>query len=60
MGFTVGAKITADILDEIVNGLIGTNLWHNVDTTWTTQLKTANNARVVLCYGTAGAKITKL
>ncbi len=55
MGFTVGAKITADILDEIVNGLIGTDLWHNVDTTWTTQLKTGNNARVVLCYGTAGA-----
>jgi hypothetical protein len=55
MGFTVGAKITADILDEITNGLIGTNLWHNVDTTWTTQLKTGNNARVVLCYGAAGA-----
>lgn len=55
MGFTTGAKVTADILEEIVNGLIGTDLWHNVDTTWNTTLRTANNARIVLCYGPVGA-----
>lgn len=55
MGFTTGAKVAADILDEIINGLIGTSLWHNVDTTWNTLVRTANNARVVLCYGAAGA-----
>lgn len=55
MGFTTGAKITADILDEIVNGFIATNLWHNVDTTWNTLNRTGNNARVALCYGPIGA-----
>jgi len=55
MGFTTGAKVLADIIDEIANGLIATNLWHNVDTTWNTLLRTANNARRVLAYGPAGA-----
>jgi len=59
MGFTQGAKITSDILDEIANGLITTKLWHNVDTTWNTLVKapliTANNNRRVLAYGPAGA-----
>lgn len=55
MGFTQGAKITAGILDEIINGLIATNMWHNVDTTWNTLVKTANSARIVLAYGPAGA-----
>ncbi len=54
MGFTQGAKITADILDEIVNGLLASNVWHNVDTTWNTVDKTSDNARYVLAYGIAG------
>lgn len=54
MGFIEGAKITANILDDIVNGLIASNVWHNVDTTWNTTDKTVNNARCVLAYGAAG------
>lgn len=54
MGFTQGAKITANILDEIVNGLLFSGVWHNVDTTWKTVDKTQNNARRVLAYGTVG------
>lgn len=55
MGFTTGAKICADILDEITNGLLTSNAWHNVDTTWNTTNKTENLARRVLAYGVAGA-----
>lgn len=54
MGFTTGAKITADILDEITNALLFSGVWHNVDTMWNTIDKTANNARHVLAYGIAG------
>jgi hypothetical protein len=54
MTFSTGAKITADILEEIINGLIDTNMWHNVDTTWTTTNRTANNARRVVAYGNIG------
>lgn len=55
MGFIEGAKITANILGDIVNGLIASGVWHNVDTTWNTIDKTINNARYVLAYGAAGA-----
>lgn len=55
MGFTTGAKICADILDEITNGFLFSGVWHNVDTTWNTVDKTSNNARRVLAYGVAGA-----
>ncbi len=54
MGFTQGVKITADILEEIINGFLASGVWHNVDTTWTTIDKTSDNARRVLAYGTAG------
>lgn len=54
MGFTQGAKICADILDEIVAGLLASGSWHNVDTTWTTTDKTQNNARRSLAYGVVG------
>lgn len=55
MGFTTGAKTTADILDEIIAGLLSSGVWHNVDTTWTTINRTfGNNARRVLAYGVAG------
>ncbi len=52
MGFTAGAKILADIIDEIANGLITSpgGYWTDNDTTWNTTLKTANNARRSLKY----------
>ncbi len=53
MGFTSGAKITADLVDEISNGLIATpgGYWTNNDTTyWNTTIKTLNNARRSLKY----------
>lgn len=54
MGFTQGAKITSDIVDEIVNGLINSEVWHNVDTTWNSTVKTQNSSRHILTYGAAG------
>lgn len=55
MGFTTGAKVTADILDEIVASLLASGVWHNVDTTWTTTNRAiGNNARRILAYGEAG------
>lgn len=54
MGFTTGAKIVADILDEITNGLLFSGVWHNVDTTWNTVDKTGNFARRILAYGAVG------
>lgn len=52
MTFTSGAKITADIVNDIANGLIAapTGYWTDADTTWTTTTKTANNARRALKY----------
>lgn len=52
MGYTSGAKILADIIEEIANGLIATagGYWTNADTTWTTAVKTLNNARRALKY----------
>jgi hypothetical protein len=55
MVYTSGAKTLPEIIDEIANGLIGTGLWHNVDTTWNTVDKTDNNARRAIAYGAAGA-----
>ncbi len=55
MGFTTGVKITADILDEITNGLLFSGMWHNVDTTWTTINRSIGNfAKRILAYGEAG------
>lgn len=54
MTFSTGAKITADILEELVSGLIATNQWHNVDTTWTIADKTQNLARRSIAYGDVG------
>lgn len=54
MTFSTGAKITADILEELVSGLIATNQWHNVDTTWTIANKTQNLARRSIAYGDVG------
>lgn len=54
MTFSTGAKVTADILEELINGLIYTGGWHNVDTTWNTVLRTANSARRVVAYGDIG------
>lgn len=54
MGFTTGAKVTADIADEIVTGLLSSGVWHNVDTTWTLTNRTQNNAKRILAYGVAG------
>lgn len=52
MGYTTGAKILADVIDEISNGLIATpgGYWTDNDTTWNTTNKTANNARRSLKY----------
>lgn len=52
MGFTTGAKITADIVEEIANGLIATpgGYWTDNDTTWNTTVKTGNSARRSLVY----------
>ncbi len=52
MGFTAGAKILADLIDEISNGLIATpgGYWTDNDTTWNTTNKTAINSRRSLKY----------
>ena len=54
MTFSTGSKLTADILEELANGLISTGSWHNVDTTWNTTVRTGNSARRALAYGTIG------
>lgn len=58
MGFTSGAKILADIIDEIAAGLIASTggYWTNADTTWNTTVKTNNNARRALKY-TNGSEV---
>jgi len=57
MVFNMDAKILADIIDEIADGLIvstdpstGTNYWSNVDTSWNTTNKSENYARRALKY----------
>lgn len=52
MGYTTGAKILADIIDEITNGLIATpgGYWTDADVTWTTAIKIQLNARRALKY----------
>jgi hypothetical protein len=50
MVYTSGAKPLPEIIDETASGLVGTGLWHNVDTTWNTLDKTGNNARRALAY----------
>lgn len=52
MGFTSGAKILADIIDEISNGLIATpgGYWTDNDTNWNTTIKTGSSARRSLKY----------
>jgi hypothetical protein len=55
MGFTTGAKTTRNILEEIVNSLITTGVWYNVDTTWSSAtIVQDNNCRRILTYGTTG------
>ena len=52
MGFTTGAKILADIIDEISSGLIAApgGYWTDNDITWNTTNKTLNLARRSLKY----------
>lgn len=52
MTFDTGAKVAADIVEEIANGLIATpeGYWTDADATWTTVTRTANNARRALKY----------
>lgn len=57
MGYTTGAKTLPDIMDEIANGLIGSQdtidglyHWTDADTTWNTSIRTAINARRALKY----------
>lgn len=52
MTFATGAKVTADIVNDIASGLIATptGYWTDADITWTTTTKTANNARRALKY----------
>lgn len=51
MGFTSGAKVLADIIDEIADGLIASSsYWTDGDTTWNTSDRTDNNARRCLKY----------
>lgn len=61
MGYTSGAKILADIIDEIAAGLIATagGYWTDADTTWNTTVKTALNARRALKY-TNGSEVIYL
>ena len=33
MGFSTGAKSTQDIFVDMVNAIIGSGVWYNVDTT---------------------------
>lgn len=57
MGFSTGAKATQDIFVDIINALISSEVWYNVDTTWiSTGRLQDNNCRRVLAYGgTAGS-----
>lgn len=55
MTFDMGAKILGNLIEQITTNLIGTGVWHNVDTTWNTLDKTANNARHIMAYGAVGA-----
>ena len=51
MGFTSGAKVLSDIIDEIADGLIASSsYWTDGDTTWDTSDRTGNNARRCLKY----------
>jgi len=51
MGFTSGAKVLADIIDDIADGLIASSAdWSDNDTTWDTVDRTADNARRSLIY----------
>jgi hypothetical protein len=52
MGYTTGAKILPNIIDEIANGLIATagGYWTNADTAWNTSAKDADLARRALKY----------
>ncbi len=54
MGFTTGAKNIVDILEDITSGFLNSGVWHNVDTTWNTTVRTGNSAKRVLAYGAAG------
>ncbi len=54
MVFDTGAKLTAELVEQISTTFISSGLWHNVDTTWNTTDKTDDKARRVLIYGTAG------
>lgn len=55
MGFATGAKSTRNILEDIVNSLIATGVWYNVDTTWSSAtIALDNNCRRILTYGTTG------
>ncbi|MCX9087387.1 MAG: hypothetical protein OIN90_07480, partial [Candidatus Methanoperedens sp.] len=56
MGYTTGAKILPDIIDEIAAALIASSggNWTNADATWTTTTKTGNLARRALKYTNGG------
>jgi|SRR5450759_3862662 hypothetical protein len=56
MGYTTGAKILADIIDEIAAALIASSggYWTDGDSAWTTATKTLNNARRCLKYTNGG------
>jgi|SRR5659263_73411 len=56
MGYTTGAKILPDIIDEISAALIASSggYWTDGDTAWTTATKTANLARRCLKYTNGG------
>jgi len=52
MGYSSGAKITANIVEDIAVGLIASagGYWTNADATWTTADKTQNNSKRALKY----------
>ena len=56
MGYTTGAKILPDIMDEIAAALIASagGYWTDGDTAWTTAIKTGNLARRCLKYTNGG------
>ena len=56
MGYTTGAKILPDIMDEIAAALIASagGYWTDGDTAWTTATKTGNLARRCLKYTNGG------
>ena len=58
MGYTSGAKIIYDIIDEICAALIASSggNWSNGDATWTTTTKTNENGRRCMKY-TNGAEV---